>query len=179
MVFASFQSQTGIDFAHFGLESGMVFEETKEVYERIINKKEREICKFDAKFKKCFCWRSNRSIDDIIPWRTGLKTGVKNFIFWSEIGSGFREPAAHPHHEFPGRSTPLPRVSTPTPTTHPTKQSNLMGRITLLNIQAKIFLISYQITLQIFLFIHFRSTITVTLHPCILCLSLTSLRTSL
>ena len=108
MVFASFRSQTGIDFAHFGLESGMVFEETKEVYERIINKKEREICKFDAKFKKCFCWRSNRSIDDIIPWRTGLKTGVKNFIFWSEIGSGFREPAAHPHHEFPGRSTPLP-----------------------------------------------------------------------
>ena len=93
MVFASFRSQTGIDFAHFGLESGMVFEETKEAYERIINKKEREICKFDAKFKKCFCWRSNRSIDDIIPWRTGLKTGVKNFIFWSEIGSGFREPA--------------------------------------------------------------------------------------
>ena len=54
MVFASFRSQTGIDFAHFGLESGMVFEETKEVYERIINKKEREICEFDAKFKKSF-----------------------------------------------------------------------------------------------------------------------------
>ena len=44
----------GIDFAQFGLESGMVFEETKEVYERIINKKEREICEFDAKFKKSF-----------------------------------------------------------------------------------------------------------------------------
>ena len=43
-----------IDFAHFGLESGMVFEGTKEVYEGIINKKEREICEFDAKFKKCF-----------------------------------------------------------------------------------------------------------------------------
>ena len=40
----------GIDFAHFGLESGMVFEETKEVYERVINKNEREICEFDAKF---------------------------------------------------------------------------------------------------------------------------------
>ena len=46
--------KTGIDFAHFGLESGMVFEESKEVYERIINKKSREICEFDAKFKKCF-----------------------------------------------------------------------------------------------------------------------------
>ena len=49
-----FGLKTGIDFVHFGLESGMVFEETKEVYERIINKKEREICEFDAKFKKCF-----------------------------------------------------------------------------------------------------------------------------
>ena len=44
----------GIEFAHFGLESCMVFEETKEEYERIINKKEREIREFDAKFKKCF-----------------------------------------------------------------------------------------------------------------------------
>ena len=95
----------------------------------------------------------------------GLKTGVKNFIFWSEIGSGFREPAAHPHHEFPGRRTPLPRVSTPAPTTHPTKQSNLMGKRTFLNIQAKDVLISYQITLQIFLFIHFRSTIYISHTP--------------
>ena len=46
----------------------MVFEETKEVYERIINKKEREICEFDAKFKKnVFSSRSNLSNDDIIP----------------------------------------------------------------------------------------------------------------
>ena len=43
-----------IAFAHLCLESGMVLEGTKEVYERIINKKEREICEFDAKFKKCF-----------------------------------------------------------------------------------------------------------------------------
>ena len=50
-----------IDFAHFGLESGVVFEETTEVYERIlisfqfqISKKEREICKFDIDFKKSF-----------------------------------------------------------------------------------------------------------------------------
>ena len=49
-----FGLKMAIDFAQFGLESGMVFEETKEVCKRIINKKEREICEFDAKFKKCF-----------------------------------------------------------------------------------------------------------------------------
>ena len=49
-----FSLKTGIDFDHFGLESGMIFEETKEVHERIINKREREICEFDVKFKKCF-----------------------------------------------------------------------------------------------------------------------------
>ena len=51
-----FGLKMGIDFAH-GLESGMVFEETKGAYERIcrfMNKKEREICEFDAKFKKSF-----------------------------------------------------------------------------------------------------------------------------
>ena len=30
-----FGVKTGIDFAHFGLELGMVFEETTEVYERM------------------------------------------------------------------------------------------------------------------------------------------------
>ena len=52
--FLRFGLKTGIDFAHFGLESGMVYEETKHVYERngrFVNKKEREICEFDAKFK--------------------------------------------------------------------------------------------------------------------------------
>ena len=38
----------------------------------------------------------------------GLKTGLKNDNFWSEIGqigSGFREPGgAHPQQEFPGVS---------------------------------------------------------------------------
>ena len=71
---------------------------------------------------------------------------VENYIFWSEVGSGFGEPGCTPHQEFPGLNTPLPRVSTPTPTTHPTKQSNLMGKRTFLNIQAKDVLISYQIT---------------------------------
>ena len=52
--FLRFGLKTGIDFAHFGLESGMVYDETKHVYERngrFVNKKEREICEFDAKFK--------------------------------------------------------------------------------------------------------------------------------
>ena len=35
MVFALFGLKTGIDFAHFGLESGIVFEGTAGVYERI------------------------------------------------------------------------------------------------------------------------------------------------
>ena len=36
-----FGLKTGVDFAHFGLESGMVFEETTKVYERI--------CRFNSK----------------------------------------------------------------------------------------------------------------------------------
>ena len=55
-----FGLKMGIDFTHFGLKSRMVFEETKEVYERngrFVNKKEREICE---------CWLSNLSNDDII-----------------------------------------------------------------------------------------------------------------
>ena len=51
----------GLHFAHFGLESGMVFEETVGVYERIysscqfrMNKKEREMCQLEVDFKKSF-----------------------------------------------------------------------------------------------------------------------------
>ena len=33
---------------------------------------------------------------------SGLKTGVEDFIFWSETGSGFREPGGTPDQEFPG-----------------------------------------------------------------------------
>ena len=41
-VFRRFGLKTGIDFAHFGLESGMVFEGTTGVYERI--------CRFNFKW---------------------------------------------------------------------------------------------------------------------------------
>ena len=32
----------------------------------------------------------------------GLKTGVENDIFWSEMGQDLENRAAHPHQEFPG-----------------------------------------------------------------------------
>ena len=44
---------TGIDFAHFGLESGLVFEGTTGVYERIY--------RFNSKWVIVFCLRSNLS----------------------------------------------------------------------------------------------------------------------
>ena len=49
-----FGSKTGIHFAHFGLESGMVFEGTTGAYERNEKerKKEREIREFEMDFKK-------------------------------------------------------------------------------------------------------------------------------
>ena len=49
-----FVSKTGIHFAHFGLESGMLFEGTTGAYERNEKerKKEREIREFEMDFKK-------------------------------------------------------------------------------------------------------------------------------
>ena len=55
-----FDLKMGTDFAHFGLESGMVFKGTTGVYECIyvfqshMSKKEREICEFEMDFKKSF-----------------------------------------------------------------------------------------------------------------------------
>ena len=78
-----------------------------------MNKKERVIYKFQMDFKKSFCWRSNLSNDNIISAyarsdngngfleaRSKIRCGKWQF-FWSEKGSGFGEPAAHPHREFP------------------------------------------------------------------------------
>ena len=68
-------------------------------------KKEREIYEFEMDLNNlCLC--PNLSNDDIISVkRPGLKTGVENYIFWSEIGSGFGEPGG----------TPSPRISRSTP----------------------------------------------------------------
>ena len=62
-----------------------------------MNEKGRLIYEFEVNFKKSFIWRSNLDLD-IFPWRPGLKTGVKNAMFWSQTG----EPAAHSHQKFPG-----------------------------------------------------------------------------
>ena len=73
---------TGIDFAHFGLKSGIACEGTRGVYEPIyrfnsewVRKKEK-----DANSKWIwgfFCLRSNLINDDIISaLRSGLKTGM-------------------------------------------------------------------------------------------------------
>ena len=102
--------KTSIDFAHFGLESGMVFEGTTGVYERIyrfnckwVRKKEKYAnSKIETNLRIFFCLRSNLSNTNI---RLGLKTGLENDIFRSEIGSGLGEPGG----------TPPPRISRSTP----------------------------------------------------------------
>ena len=63
-------------------------------------------------FEKYFCLRSNLSSDNIkSALRPGLKTDVENYIFWSEIGSGFEEPRGTPPPRIP-RSTPPPAKET-------------------------------------------------------------------
>ena len=52
-----FGLKTGIHFAHFGLESGMVFEGTTGLYEgiyRFSSKRVRKICEFDMDLKNFF-----------------------------------------------------------------------------------------------------------------------------
>ena len=41
--FSRFGLKTGIDFVHFGLESGMVFEETRRIYEQKKKKKGQDL----------------------------------------------------------------------------------------------------------------------------------------
>ena len=71
-----------------------------------MSKKEREICEFENRneFKEFFfCLRSNLSNTNI---RLGLKTGLENDIFRSEIGSGLGEPGGTPPTRISRRSTP-------------------------------------------------------------------------
>ena len=59
-------------------------------------------------FEEFFCVRSNLGNCEIISaQRPGLKTGVENDTFWSEIGS-VENRAAHPHQDFPGLIPPPP-----------------------------------------------------------------------
>ena len=63
-----FDLKMGTDFAHFGLESGMVFKETTGVYECVyrMNKKEREI-NANSKWilSNLFCWLFNLNNNDM------------------------------------------------------------------------------------------------------------------
>ena len=66
-----FGLKTGIESAHFGLESDMVFERVTGglnvfVVSIPVNKKERVICKFEMDIKKSFSWRSNISNEETI-----------------------------------------------------------------------------------------------------------------
>ena len=69
------------------------------MYERICrlkNEKERVISEFEMGFKKsCLSSSLNSNYTRSENWyglkRPGLKTGVENYIFLSEIGSGFGE----------------------------------------------------------------------------------------
>ena len=57
---------SGIHFAHFGLESGMVWEGTTEgMTAFIVSEKEIDICEFEMRLEKCFL-RSNLSNYDVI-----------------------------------------------------------------------------------------------------------------
>ena len=71
-----------------------------------MSKKEREIFEFEMDLNNFFVCALRESNDNMISaLRPGLKTGVENYIFWSEIGSGFGEPGGTPQPRIP-RSTP-------------------------------------------------------------------------
>ena len=55
MVFGPFGLKTGIRFAHFGLKSGMVFEGTTGVYERIYRFEERNR---NMRIRNTLIWRN-------------------------------------------------------------------------------------------------------------------------
>ena len=69
-----------------------------------MSKKEREICDFEIDFDRFVCLRANLSNDNSCL-KARPENGCGKLHFWSEIGSGFREPGG----------TPLPRIPTVTP----------------------------------------------------------------
>ena len=57
-----------------------------------MSKKEREICEFEMDLNNfLFALQRLRNDHIISALRPGLKMGVENSLFWSEIGSGFEE----------------------------------------------------------------------------------------
>ena len=111
--FAPFRSENaGINFAHFGLKSGMTFEETTGVYERIFRfsskwiRNWRVICKFPVELRKPFSWRSIIFACEVWKRAWILEARSENGCGkWNKIGLGFRKPGAHPPPRIP-RITP-------------------------------------------------------------------------
>ena len=117
MVFAPFWSYNGIDVAHFGLESGMVFERTWGVYERIyptylfqIRKKEKYA---NSKWTwRIFCLHSNLSNGDIIfclKARSENGCGKWHFLGWNRIriwGTRWHTPTKDSQGYTPGKWPP-------------------------------------------------------------------------
>ena len=64
-VLSRFDLKTGIHFAHFGLESGMIFEGTTGLYERIYRFNSKSGVRTKEKYANSNCLRSNLSNDDI------------------------------------------------------------------------------------------------------------------
>ena len=63
----------------------------------------------------------------------GLKAGVENDIFWSEIGSGFEEPGGTPQPRIPRRLVPTPGQLT----AHFTEISLATGQTVMPSVTAK------------------------------------------
>ena len=88
-----FGLKTGIDFAYFGLNSGMVFEGIR-IDKHICRfnskwkRKKGVICEFEMDFKQSFCRPSSLSNDNMISAYAGLKMGVENdkFLVWNGVG---------------------------------------------------------------------------------------------
>ena len=65
------------------------------------NREIRQVTKYiiRAEFDQFYNKASGKSLELTRP---GLKTGVENDIFWSDMESGFRNRATHPYQEFRG-----------------------------------------------------------------------------
>ena len=103
---------SGIGFDFWG-NCGIVWTYLSfQLYSKWVEKKEKFSMQIRNGIEEFFCLRANLSNDNIISaWkarsengygfsRSCLKTGGENYIFWSEIESGFGEPGG----------TPLPRI---------------------------------------------------------------------
>ena len=119
-----FGLKTGMGFDRYGLKSGMVFKGTTRAY--------KGICLFNSKWivekekypkyivrTKFYQFSTSLPMWSLIGVQQrsgngygfespGLKTGVENGIFWSEIGSGFGEPGGTPLPRIPRSAAPPP-----------------------------------------------------------------------